>query len=103
MEILINAHRAGFAQRTPGCHVAGGLRVHARWAYVHVSALSHLAGVLWGPSLGPAFPLPFFPRRFLAFPMPVLVYRVLTRLSPWRAGQRGGWLKRAGSCLPGRP
>ena len=103
MEILINARRAGFAQGSQGCHAAGGLRVHARRACARVCTHGHLAGVLWGPSLGPAFPLPFFPRRFLVFPMPVLVYRVLTRLSPCRAGQRGGWLKRAGSCLPGRP
>ena len=36
MEILINAHGAAFAQGSPGCHVAGGLRVHARRVYVCV-------------------------------------------------------------------
>lgn len=100
MEILINARRAGFAQGSLGCHAAGGLRVRARRACARVSALVVTWRVFGGaPASAPPSPLPFFPRRFLAFPMLVLEYR----LSPCRAGQRGGWLERAGSCLPGRP
>lgn len=50
MEILINAHRAGFAQGSTGCHVAGGPQAHACWGGAH----GHLVGALQCPSLGPA-------------------------------------------------
>lgn len=47
MEILINTHRAGFAQGPTGCHVAGGPRAHG-----------HLVGGPAVPQPRPAFRLP---------------------------------------------
>lgn len=91
MEILINAHGAGFAQGSTGCPVMGGQQAHS----CQGGARGHL--------VGPIVPQPCLPSasllgRPVVLPMPICMQGG-TLCSPLRS--RMGWLVSRSLAQPG--